>query len=407
MIIKQIKGENFTPLCIYQFQKIDKKEAKIIDSNMLGDSALSLSREFNISTDQRPNLKKIVYHASLSIHPEEKLTNNQFRKIGKEFLQKMGFGNNQFLMVRHYDAEHPHIHIISSRVKLNGEVVSDKWDYRRAEKLAREFEKKYNLKEVQNSTETEKKALSKGIIENFKRTGNLPVKSQLQEVVSSSLEDSNNIRDLITKVNENGANIIFHHSDKKIFGLSFELDGVAFKASQLGKAYSWNKIKTKLKYDHEREFKSIIQTNGRGAETNLRPAGGQVAPNQLEKYRGAKQLFDSDSKINYKVDKLTQERISINKRESVRLQDATEQSQKYDRTSGTDSKQNEQDKEQSKDQNIPDSNLSRSIVESINVLGSIFYGDQLNSQGEDYDYLKSQDQKKKLKKKRRRKRLSK
>ncbi len=384
MIIKQIKGENFTPLCIYQFQKIDKKEAKIIDSNMLGDSALSLSREFNISTDQRPNLKKIVYHASLSIHPEEKLTNNQFRKIGKEFLQKMGFGNNQFLMVRHYDAEHPHIHIISSRVKLNGEVVSDKWDYRRAEKLAREFEKKYNLKEVQNSTETEKKALSKGIIENFKRTGNLPVKSQLQEVVSSSLEDSNNIRDLITKVNENGANIIFHHSDKKIFGLSFELDGVAFKASQLGKAYSWNKIKTKLKYDHEREFKSIIQTNGRGAETNLRPAGGQVAPNQLEKYRGAKQLFDSDSKINYKVDKLTQERISINKRESVRLQDATEQSQKYDRTSGTDSKQNEQDKEQSKDQNIPDSNLSRSIVESINVLGSIFYGDQLNSQGEDY-----------------------
>ena len=108
MIIKQIKGENFTPLCIYQFQKIDKKEAEIIDSNMLGDSALSLSREFNISADQRPNLKKTVYHASLSIHPEEKLTNNQFRKIGKEFLQKMGFDNNQYLMVRHYDSKHPH-----------------------------------------------------------------------------------------------------------------------------------------------------------------------------------------------------------------------------------------------------------------------------------------------------------
>lgn len=58
MIIKQIKGENFAPLCVYQFQKIDKKEAEIIDSNMLGDSALSLAREFQISADQRPNLKK-------------------------------------------------------------------------------------------------------------------------------------------------------------------------------------------------------------------------------------------------------------------------------------------------------------------------------------------------------------
>lgn len=315
----------------------------------------------------------------------------------------MGFTNNQYFMVRHYDAEHPHIHIISSRLKLNGEVVSDKWDYRRAEKLAREFEKTYNLKQVPNSTETEQKALSKGIIENFKRTGSLPVKIQIQEIVSTSLKNSSKISEFINNIQENGANIIFHHSEKKIFGLSFELEGVAFKASQLGKAYSWNKIKTELNYNHEREFKSIIETNGRGTETNLRPTGRTIASNELEKYRGTYPLLSSNSRINKQVDKLTQERIDNNRRESIRIQNTYNGSRKYNRIPEPNSKQIEQSKEQSKVQNISGSNLSRSIIESINVLGSLFNGDQMTSYEKDCDYLEKEDQLQKRKKKRKKK----
>ncbi|MDX9694326.1 MAG: relaxase/mobilization nuclease domain-containing protein [Bacteroidales bacterium] len=403
MIIKQIKGEDFLPLCLYQTNKIEMGEAEIIETNMLGKDAHSLAREFDMSTSLRPNVTRIVYHGSISLPPDENLTNDQFKEIGTEFLEKMGFDNNQYFIVRHYDSEHPHIHIITSRIKLDGKIVSDKWDFRRAEKLAREFEVRYGLKQIKNSNEVERKALSKGIVENFKRTGKIPSKIQLQEIVSDSIENSKSTNEFITNINKHGANVVFHHSENRIFGVSFELEGVAFKASQLGKSFSWNQLKNKINYEHEREFKSIIETNGRGAQKDSRGPSESIADYKSSKYRRFEKPANPDSRTNGKYSKFSKERDIASKRQADRFSDLNKSSREDHRGSTKSTEQIDKNETKSGIQNLLNSISHRSGFEPGNVLATLHNGTGLTGNASEMDSLEHEQNREKMKKRKKRK----
>jgi len=74
--------------------------------------------------------------------------------IAHDYLQGMGFENNQYLIFRHYDAVHPHIHLLVNRITFDGEVVSDSNNYHRSEQLLREIEERYNLIQVEHNNFT-------------------------------------------------------------------------------------------------------------------------------------------------------------------------------------------------------------------------------------------------------------
>lgn len=92
----------------------------------------------------------------------------------------MDFSNRQYVVVRHNDTEHDHIHIIANRVSMDGAVVSESNDYKRHEEIMRKLEKQYCLQQVVSSEKVMKRAPKKQEIEFALRTENLPVKQQLQ-----------------------------------------------------------------------------------------------------------------------------------------------------------------------------------------------------------------------------------
>ena len=96
----------------------------------------------------RPNLQKYFYHTSINFPPSENITNALMKQIGLDYLNANGFNQHQYMMFRHHDADHPHLHILVNRIGFDGTVVSDSNDYARSEKVLRELEKKYNLTEV-------------------------------------------------------------------------------------------------------------------------------------------------------------------------------------------------------------------------------------------------------------------
>ena len=52
------------------------------------------------------------------------MTDALMTQIAKEYMQKMGITDTQYLLVRHLDQPHPHCHLVYNRVGNNGQTIS-------------------------------------------------------------------------------------------------------------------------------------------------------------------------------------------------------------------------------------------------------------------------------------------
>lgn len=115
-------------------------------ASTVGRSASHAKRSLDAIGQLRPNLKRHLYHVSISVSAEERtLQDSQWARIGQAWCRGMGLEN--YLIVRHDD----HIHIVASRIRLDGSAASDSNDYRRSELLLRQIEHQFELKRTQSS----------------------------------------------------------------------------------------------------------------------------------------------------------------------------------------------------------------------------------------------------------------
>jgi hypothetical protein len=103
-------------------------------------------------------------------YKQRKLSKFCYIQLGLDYLDSSGFKQHQYIMVRHHDADHPHLHILVNRIGYDGEVMSDSNDYARCERVLRELEKKYNLTQVISSRQAKERAMIKNELEMMKRT---------------------------------------------------------------------------------------------------------------------------------------------------------------------------------------------------------------------------------------------
>ena len=150
MIVKLKKGKSARGVTQYV---LNKEKAQLLDTNMLGQNPSQLSKEFGVSRLHRPALKTGVVHAMLSVPADEKLTDAQWKEIANNFRKEMGFTDSQYVIARHHDSDNDHVHLVLSRVQFNGDVVSDSWDYVKAEQIARKLEQQYSLSPQNSSWE--------------------------------------------------------------------------------------------------------------------------------------------------------------------------------------------------------------------------------------------------------------
>ena len=91
-------------------------------------------------------------HTAHSLNPsvDDRLTNGQFAELAREYMQKMGYGDQPYIVYLHEDIDRRHIHIVSTCVKENGEKISDTYEWNRSMKACRELERKFGLKQVED-----------------------------------------------------------------------------------------------------------------------------------------------------------------------------------------------------------------------------------------------------------------
>ena len=109
------------------------KKARLIDSKdvRLDDNA-TIAKSMQGQADDKPGrkLKNPVYHISLDFAHEDtpKLTDELMVEIAREYMRRMGITNIQYIVCRHTDREHQHLHIVANRVDNDGNTISDSND---------------------------------------------------------------------------------------------------------------------------------------------------------------------------------------------------------------------------------------------------------------------------------------
>ncbi len=94
----------------------------------------------------RPAMTRPAIHISLNFAPGEILPEDKMRQISQEYMEAIGFGEQPYLLYRHRDAAHPHVHIVSLRVRPDGSSIDTFNIGKRLSEPARKIlEEKYNL----------------------------------------------------------------------------------------------------------------------------------------------------------------------------------------------------------------------------------------------------------------------
>ena len=257
MIGKQIKGRSFSKLLNYLF---GKDGASLIGSNMEETTPRGLAAEFRFCRQLNPRVSRSVYHASLSLPYTEHLENDTWHDIAQKYLQAMGFDMNQYVVVRHSDRDHDHAHIVASRIRLDGTTVSDSWDYRRSEAAIRQLEQDYGLRSLHSNQEKISRSPTTGEQRLLARTGEESIRVQLQRSLDQATQSPITMPQLIGQLQQNGISVrIRDRQPGEITGISYELNGIAFSGTHLGKAYTFQGLQRyrRVNYDSHRDAELI------------------------------------------------------------------------------------------------------------------------------------------------------
>lgn len=151
MVAKISHGSNLYGALSYNQEKVDEGLGKVLGTNLIlepADGVFSIGASMTDFERMRPahiTTKNPAIHISLNPHPDDKLTDQQLSDIGREYMERLGYGNQPYIIFKHEDIDRQHIHIVGSRVQPNGRPVSDKMEKRRSAAIVEDLERKYNL----------------------------------------------------------------------------------------------------------------------------------------------------------------------------------------------------------------------------------------------------------------------
>lgn len=151
MVAKISLGNSLYGAIVYNGEKINKEKGRVLDTNKIfndGSGNVNIYRafeDFKRWMPQSTRAEKTMMHISLNPHPDDVLSEGQYAQIAHEYMEKMGFGDMPYIIVKHEDIDRHHIHIVALRVRPDGSVISDKNNFYKSKDICRELEKKYGL----------------------------------------------------------------------------------------------------------------------------------------------------------------------------------------------------------------------------------------------------------------------
>lgn len=177
---------------------------------------------------------------------------------------------HQYICVRHNDTDQDHIHIVANRIGLGGSVWHGQHSAFKTIAACERLEKKHGLT-ITNGLKGQKSDVSaptKAEIEMALRTGEKPARLVLQASLQAAMAGNPDLGTFVERLQAVGIEPVFNvASTGNVAGVSFGIKNneknIFFKGSSLGKKFSWNTIKAKVKYDKNRDDELIRRFSAR------------------------------------------------------------------------------------------------------------------------------------------------
>ncbi|MBZ7140211.1 relaxase/mobilization nuclease domain-containing protein [Klebsiella grimontii] len=254
------RGKQFAGVVLYSLKSGPHHNVMpyVIGGNMTGSSVAELISEFESSKQLRPDVTKPVWHNSLRLPKGETLSARQWATFADDYMTRMGFTETHLrCYILHDDADGQHIHIIASRINMvGGKLYLGKNENLISTRIISELERIHGLTETTPATSSRpqaKRKPSRNELMMAERTAAPCPKSQLQTLIDNVLTHRPDLLTFIDMLERKGVtckpNIA---STGKMNGFSFQYQGIAFKASQLGKKYGWSSLQTQIDFTPER-----------------------------------------------------------------------------------------------------------------------------------------------------------
>ncbi|EGT4448287.1 relaxase [Cronobacter malonaticus] len=250
------RGKQFAGVILYSLKSGShhKITPYVIGGNMTGSTAAELINEFEGIRLLRPDVAKPVWHNSLRLPKGESLSTKQWAAFADDYMVRMGFTDTHLrCYIMHDDSDGQHIHIIANRINMvGGKLYLGKNENLISTRIISELERIHGLTEttpVTSSRPQAKRKPSRNELMMAERTVVPCTKSQLQTLIDNVLTHRPGLLTFINMLEQKGVtckpNIA---STGKMNGFSFQYQGIAFKASQLGKKYGWSSLQTQIDF---------------------------------------------------------------------------------------------------------------------------------------------------------------
>lgn len=122
-----------------------KDGAELLSSTWSGPAELWAAQIDAHTQEMGSSVAQTVVHVSLAAAPGERLSDDQWRAVAEEYLQRMGWGEHDHAIVRHTDTSHDHVHIIIARVGRDGQTADLHNDFPRQERALDSIERDFSL----------------------------------------------------------------------------------------------------------------------------------------------------------------------------------------------------------------------------------------------------------------------
>uniref|UniRef100_UPI00259B0306 relaxase/mobilization nuclease domain-containing protein n=1 Tax=uncultured Bacteroides sp. TaxID=162156 RepID=UPI00259B0306 len=251
MMAKITKGSDFKGVVDYILDK-DKGTQVVAYDDLFMENKDTIAISFNAQSQMNGKVSKPVGHIALSFSKEDEpcLTNRVMANIALEYMERMDIRDTQFFIARHFDKEHPHVHIAYNRIDNNGNTISDRNERLRSSRICKELTMKYGLHMAGGKDNVKRNRLKEPD----------KTKYELYDILKAEVGRCSNWNVLVANLKRQGVEVSFKHKGQtnEIQGIVFTKNGYHFNGSKVDRRFSYSKIDAALQFNRYGERMNLI-----------------------------------------------------------------------------------------------------------------------------------------------------
>ena len=253
MKAKVSRGGGFRGVLAYVCDR--DKDAENVGGTVAGETMQEQIQEFERVRAIRGDIKKPVFHMSLSLPPGERLDAEKWGEVASYMVKEMRLDGYQWSAWRHRDRDHDHIHIVACTIPPTGGRVWD--DGREVYRAIHATQRAETVFDLTPTSGLDKKALGKpslkrGEVEAAIRSGATPAKVKAAEAIKNATRDRPTVKQFIERLEASGIKAVPNiAASGTMNGFSFDIDGIAVKGSACGAR--WKELREAIDYEMGRD----------------------------------------------------------------------------------------------------------------------------------------------------------